>query len=267
MAYPKSLSVVDMLKLGKVISKSSITNITLSTFDLTNMEWSPLPNPVGFQIDEDPFAMGGFRKAYKARSQSQGFKDHSWVVKRYLQKAAEGIKETGQSIEEHTKKSVQMHSLARNFALQLKDKVDQEKLQGFGMTFEYKKVYIGQTDKGEFVTVEEFINGDFAKYINNNGDVCSNLGPLMEKAECFAHFTFEKSQGKLIVLDLQGSNHYLYDPEIASSELLNDDGTVKFCNGNLTKEAIDTFFSNHECNFYCNLLKLKLRPAVVQDSS
>ena len=85
-----------MLKLGKVISKSSVTNITLSTFDLTKMEWSPATKPVAFQIDNDPFASGGFRKAYKAQSGSPGLKNNMWVVKRYLPAAVKDITETGQ---------------------------------------------------------------------------------------------------------------------------------------------------------------------------
>ena len=83
---------------------------------------------------------------------------------------------------------------------------------------------------------------------------------MVEKAECYAHFTYEKSEGKLIVLDLQGSNYTLYDPEISSSELLGDDGEMQFCNGNLAATAMANFFSNHHCNFYCKLLKLHLRP-------
>lgn len=44
-----------------------------------------------------------------------------------------------------------------------------------------------------------------------------------------AHFTYGKSEGKLIVLDLQDSNYTLYDPEI-SSGLQGDDGKMHFCN-------------------------------------
>ena len=145
-----------------------------------------------------------------------------------------------------------MHSLARNFAQQVK-------VNDFGEVFEFKKVFVGKTSTDEYVTVEEYIDGDFIKYINNDGSLCSKQHPLMEKAECFAHYTFQKSKGKLIVLDLQGFNNTLYDPEISSSELLNDDGTIKFCNGNLASEAISTFFKEHVCGSYCKMLNLNLR--------
>ena len=89
----------------------------------------------------------------------------------------------------------------------------------FGPTFEYKKVFMGKTNSGEFVSIEEYIDGDFIKYINNNGDVC-------DKAEAFVLFTHEKSEGKLIVLDIQGAGYTLYDPEIVSLDLLSDDLNV-----------------------------------------
>lgn len=56
---------------------------------------------------------------------------------------------------------------------------------------------------------------------------------------CTSH---EKSDCKLIVLDLQGSKYTLYDPEISSSELLDNDGKMMYCNGNLAANAMAIFF-------------------------
>ena len=47
----------------------------------------------------------------------------------------------------------------------------------------------------------------------------------------------------------------LYDPEIASSELV-EDGEVLFCAGNLSKTAIDNFVFHHVCNKFCKLVQL-----------
>ena len=41
-----------------------------------------------------------------------------------------------------------------------------------------------------------------------------------------------------MVLDVQGAGLNLYDPEIASAELTDDDGSLRFCNGNLAEGAI-----------------------------
>ena len=58
-----------------------------------------------------------------------------------------------------------------------------------------------------------------------------------------------------MVLDIQETKYSLYDPEIASAQLL-DDATkaVMFCYGNLSTIAIDKFLSGHKCNKYCTLL-------------
>lgn len=50
----------------------------------------------------------------------------------------------------------------------------------------------------------------------------------------------------MILLDLQGSGFDLYDPEIATASLLDEeDGEVYFCAGNLTNVAIEIFFTIH----------------------
>lgn len=101
----------------------------------------------------------------------------------------------------------------------------------------------------------------FVKYINNNGDICAKDDVLCDKAQCFTHFTYEKSQGKLMVLDVHGAGLNLYDPEIASAELPDGDGSLRFCNGNLAEGAIKNFFAKHKCDFYCKMLQLKLLPS------
>ena len=115
---------------------------------------------------------------------------------------------------------------------------------------------MGKTDDGKFITIEEYINGDFVKYINNDGDICEEE-EIGDKAQAFAHFTYEKSEGKLIVSDIQGAGNNLYDPEIASLCLLGEEGNYMFCTGNLSKITIKSFIAVHECNKFCKLLGLK----------
>ena len=223
------------------------------------MLWSSVPIKAEFMIDEFPFATGGFRKAFKATGITAGFNETTWVVKKYLATAVDIIKETNETEQTHVQKSVEMHYLAKNFASRLKEKIEKDGLTDFGQTFEYKKVLMGKTDDGEFITIEEYINGDFVKYINNDGDICEE-GEIGDKAQAFAHFTYEKSEGKLIVLDIQGAGYNLYDPEIASLCLLGEEGNYMFCTGNLSEITIKSFFAVHECNKFCKLLGLKLRP-------
>jgi hypothetical protein len=116
-----------------------------------------------------------------------------------------------------------MHSLAQNFASQLKTSVEQNGMQeSFGDCFHYGSVYFGK--KGDkFVTVEEFVDGEFSKYINNYGTLCNNVNEvILQKAECLSHFSFEKSNNQVTVLDIQGCGYSLVDPEVASSSLFDE---------------------------------------------
>ena len=49
------------------------------------------------------------------------------------------------------------------------------------------------------------------------GEVCGDKNDeFCRKAECLSHFSFEKSDKKLMIVDIQGSGANLYDPEIAT---------------------------------------------------
>ena len=101
---------------------------------LDTMVWSTVDIPVEFQISKDLLGQGGFRKAYRAKSNTQEFLNAEWVVKRYKTSALiKEIEAMNQSVEQHTRKVVQMHHLARNFAAQLTQVVlDQDLRDLFG---------------------------------------------------------------------------------------------------------------------------------------
>ena len=96
----------------------------------------------------------------------------------------------------------------------------------------YKDIYYTELD-GVSVTLEEFVEGDFVKHINNNG-ICVDLGEdcdvatrtINEKAQCLVHFSYPATDGKMMLVDIQGSKYQLYGPEIATKEVFayDDDG-------------------------------------------
>jgi hypothetical protein len=75
------------------------------------------------------------------------------------------------SVEGHTKKQVQMHAVARNITQQFASKAPPQ----FKETFAYGKVFYSSLD-GRPVTVEEYVPGDFVKYVNNDGQ-CFDRSP------------------------------------------------------------------------------------------
>ena len=261
-AVPKSLSVSQMMRLGKLIKPSGKTVvIDIYPFDFTTLSWSMLPKKVEFSIEDKVLGEGGFRKAFKASSSTSGFAGKTWVVKSFVEDVVKDIVEDlGQTMEDQTKKVIQMHHLSKNFADQIA-KIVKEKNVGaeFGPLLQFEMVYFGKIqDTGECITVERYIDGNFQKYINNMGKLSvHNNNFLGQKAECFAHFFNEKSKKQLMVLDLQGSGHLLYDPEIASTNLHGEKNEYMFCAGNLSENAIETFLQNHQCNMFCKLIGLK----------
>ena len=101
--------------------------------------------------------------------------------------------------------------------------------------------------KKQPVTIEEFVQGEFHKYINNNGfhipSTSVEFDEVYEKAQCLVHHSYQISEKKLMLLDVQGSFFKLYDPEVATTDLLVNDASldsnkVNFCAGNLSCIAI-----------------------------
>jgi hypothetical protein len=244
-----------MLKLGKVIVPDvDVATLWLEEFCISRMEWLQ-PFEVSFSIERKPFASGAFREAFLAKSIA-GMPKGKYVVKKYLEIEKRGIEALFESIELHTRKSVQLNALARNFAQSMASEVQAAE---FGETFSYGKVYYSSLN-GEPVTLENHLDGVFEKFINNTGELCvtpADATELSLKAETFVHYTFHKSNQQLMVTDIQGVNYSLCDPEIATADLKDpEDQAIRFCTGNLSDAAITTFFTCHECNKYCKILKL-----------
>ena len=246
-----------MLKLGKVINEKSTKLIDLYSFDIKQTAWSRNPLSVEFFVQKESLGKGGFREAFIATTDHPKFKKSKWVVKKYLPETLDIISKTGQTTEQHTKKVVQIHLLAKNVAEQLsQERKNNEVLDNYGETLRYNQIYLGKVEHEEFVTVEQLVDGEFTKLVNNDGSICEPCSELTEKAESLAHFSYCKSNNQLMVVDMQGSGYTLFDPEIASKELVYQ-GEYLFSTGNLTVAAISQFAEHHKCNNLCKYLGLE----------
>lgn len=108
------------------------------------------------------------------------------------------------------------------------------------------------------MSVEEFVDGEMVKYVNNDGIICmNNVESMQKKAECLVHYSYQNSNQEVMLVDVQGVGYSLFDPEIASSQLLHNQEEVMFTTGNLSREAIDNFIKEHLCNSFCQFLDLK----------
>ncbi|CAF1629561.1 unnamed protein product [Adineta ricciae] len=109
--------------------------------------------------------------------------------------------------------------------------------------------------KYHFFTMERFIDGSYKKFSNNVGYV--NYDDPAVTLQAFSHWTYERTNGNMIVVDLQGidigdnQTYLLTDPCIHSTDL------TRFGRTNLGKQGIKRFFQTHICNSICQALKLK----------
>ncbi len=251
-AFPKSVSVAALLQAGKLVKPPNVTKISieLESYLVAAKKWDRSVK-VELSKEDNSFAEGGFRNAFLATDVSNSNK---WVIKEYKKEHMEPLlSQLNMSADQHTRKQVQMHSVARSIAQSFERKVP----SSFGKSFSYNKVYYSSIGNVP-VTVEEYIPGMFEKYINNNGLISkasSQSEEVIEKASCFAHFSYVHTNMQIMVLDLQGVEYTLCDPEIASTRLL-EDGELNFCAGNLSCNAIYQFFVDHICNKYCKMLAL-----------
>ena len=261
--FPKSVSITDLLKAGKLV-KPPATNMTvldLKSFDVTEMKWVK-SDSLTLEIEETRFSHGAFRDAFRATTVDKHVAQTTWVVKQYQEKASNAIKDDlGMSLEDHTRKQVQMSAVARHLSKRFAKNVPPE----LGATFEYVKVFFA-VFKELPVTIEEYVEGEFQKYVNNNGlcipSPAEEFDEIYAKAQCLVHYSYQISERKLMLLDIQGSSFKLYDPEIATTDLLANDASlgpkeVNFCAGNLSCIAIDESTSKHTCNKYCEMLSLE----------
>ena len=136
-------------------------------------------------LDQKLFASGSFRDAYKASviSGLPSSNANGYTVKRFKEDQVYEIEPLFGTVEAHTRKMVQINSLARNLALQMSLDAPEQ----FGDTFTYTKVYFGKIN-GEVITLEKYLDGNFEKHINNTGEIYTE-SELGKKCEAFVHYT------------------------------------------------------------------------------
>jgi len=113
--------------------------------------------------------------------------------------------------------------------------------------------------QNKYFIAEMFMAGKYTKYNNNNGWIneAESTTDEFQLLQAFSHFTFQKSQGYLIIVDLQGTikenKILLTDPAIHGQ---GEKFSNHFGRTNCGLRGISEFFLTHVCNKYCKKLKL-----------
>ena len=95
-------------------------------------------------------------------------------------------------------------------------------------------------------------------YVARLCEVSERVEEVFQKAECFTHYAYVTSNQKFMLLDIQGSEYSLYDPETANQEHCDDEDEYYFCCGNLSSLSINNFLKQHKYNkFYKMIINSK----------
>ncbi|EKX33934.1 hypothetical protein GUITHDRAFT_119862 [Guillardia theta CCMP2712] len=104
---------------------------------------------------------------------------------------------------------------------------------------------------GQLVNVEPFLKGDYIKHNDNDGNV--ETGDELPQA--FSHFSWEASNGQLLIVDIQGVANFYTDPQVGSVHVACCT-QLTVVQGNLGMKGIESFLSTHTCNSICRSLRL-----------
>ncbi|UJR38569.1 hypothetical protein I4U23_031235 [Adineta vaga] len=209
-----------------------------------NQQWN-------IKIAAKPFAEGGMRLAYyglmeyKDRHEKVVLKEYKQIDKRA-------------NIKDKYLEILDCQTIADYLAQQfnnlpsIKNLIIVKKIK-----FIMLKLVFDRSDDGKHrnLTMERYIEGSYKKFSNNAGYI--NLDDPAFTLQAFSHWTNERTDGNMIVVDLQGidigdnQTYLLTDPCIHSTDLM------RFGRTNLGKPGIKRFFQTHMCNAICHALKLR----------
>ncbi|KAM8792980.1 alpha-protein kinase 2-like [Eudromia elegans] len=132
-----------------------------------------------------------------------------------------------------------------------------EPLEGFGEVPEIIPIFLVHRPANNipYATVEEELVGEFVKYSIKDGKEINFLrrdSEAGQKCCTFQHWVYERTNGSLLVTDLQGVGMKLTDVGIATLTK-----GYKGFKGNCSVSFIEQFKVLHQCNKYCEMLGLK----------
>uniref|UniRef100_A0A8C4H3R4 non-specific serine/threonine protein kinase n=3 Tax=Dicentrarchus labrax TaxID=13489 RepID=A0A8C4H3R4_DICLA len=143
-----------------------------------------------------------------------------------------------------------------------------QSVEAFGEIPEIIPIYLVHRPSNDipYATLEEELIGDFVKYSVKDGKEINLMrrdSEAGQKCCAFQHWVYDKTEGNLLVTDMQGVGMRLTDVGIATCKK-----GYKGFKGNCATSFIDQFKALHQCNKYCELLGLKsLQPKAKKPAS
>ncbi|MEE6457918.1 hypothetical protein FKM82_000101 [Ascaphus truei] len=171
---------------------------------------------------------------------------------------AYGTKTSDELVQRNYKLAVQechVQNTAREYAKIYASEAEQ--FEHFGKVPEVIPIFLIHRPANNipYATVEEELIGDFVKYSIKDGKEINFMRKDSEAGQkccTFQHWVYEKTNGNLLVTDMQGVGMKLTDVGIATMAK-----GYKGFKGNCSVSFIDQFKALHLCNKYCEMLSLK----------
>ncbi|XP_069566833.1 alpha-protein kinase 2 isoform X1 [Brachyistius frenatus] len=143
-----------------------------------------------------------------------------------------------------------------------------QSIEAFGDVPEIIPIYLVHRPSNDipYATLEEELIGNFVKYSVKDGKEINLMrcdSEAGQKCCAFQHWVYHKTEGNLLVTDMQGVGMRLTDVGIATCKK-----GYKGFKGNCATSFIDQFKALHQCNMYCEFLGLKsLQPKAKKPAS
>uniref|UniRef100_A0AC34FKG4 Alpha-type protein kinase domain-containing protein n=1 Tax=Panagrolaimus sp. ES5 TaxID=591445 RepID=A0AC34FKG4_9BILA len=257
-------------KLNEILATVLNYELMESIEEITQREFTLLM-PLQFdsiKIAPNPFAKGGDRLAYFGKMITKnGIKDQ--VFKEYLSV------NNKDNISINYKIPNEISTIASFFAQKFNKKIKNAIEEGYQTRISFLKIKTirmrendeNGKEKIRYLCAENRFcdNEKFYKFTNNATFFMTESNAkkngidlkLIEMLLAFSHFTYQESNGYLMIVDLQGvinqnedgtKKLVLTDPSIHCKNLL------RFGKTNFGEKGMKNFFDQHRCNSFCKLL-------------
>jgi hypothetical protein len=207
----------------------------------------------------NPYMRGGMRLVYGFQDKAAVSEEGSWMVAKSSRFVDDGAT-ASLVVDTHVKST----AVARYFAARfnerlraLRGKLATSPFVFFVPCFAYEvEEASSRFPEGEINAFagERYLPGVFMKYNSNNGYVAESFLKHHDGVQAFLHYTFDASEGKLVVGDLQGvarpTEVLLTDPQVLSADR-------SFGPGDLGYKGIRACLASHRCGPTCRALNLK----------